>query len=190
MKSCTLSSRHMYPHLPPVSTTFCMIFHMLLWFIHLLVLLQHWSYFLNLFSFLNSCSHFFSIASSFLFQSLPQGFQFFTLKVSTHFSSFLHVWYSDVWFFTVSSRVQFKTMSSVHCYTLFTHVHNLFLHCSLESVVFTQESCHCHHFWSKHLLHNKFSKHIYPDTTRPISKSIKTWSTLLQSRKLSTPIPL
>ena len=39
------------------------------------------------------------------------------MKVSTRFSCFLHIWYSDVWFFTVSSRIQFKT---VHCYTQFT----------------------------------------------------------------------
>ena len=44
------------------------------------------------------------------------GLLIFTLKVSTRFSSFLHIWNSDVRFSTVSSRVQIKT---VHCYTLF-----------------------------------------------------------------------
>ena len=63
--------------------------------------------FFNLFSFLNSHSNFLillRIASNFLyflFQSLPHGLPIFALKVSTHYSGFLHVWYSDVWFFNM-----------------------------------------------------------------------------------------
>ena len=40
---------------------------MLLWCIHLLVLFQHCSYYLDIFSFLNSCPNFFILSSSFLY---------------------------------------------------------------------------------------------------------------------------
>ena len=49
--------------------------------------------------------------------SLSHGFLFLAWMVSACFSGVLHVWYSAFWFFTVFSRVQFKTVLS---YTLVT----------------------------------------------------------------------
>ena len=41
--------------------------------------------------------------------------------------------------------------------------------------------CSCKYIWSKHLLHNKFSKRIYPGTIHPLLNSTRTESQALNA---------